>query len=683
MVLDDEDEDALIESVSDDVRRDARAPVPPPVVTQADEDEIIGAATRGIRDEARSPAQDAFSALTRDPNDLPEGNIFGEGETFYDPIPSGLPGAQFTRRPGMESIMRQTTRRNRSEGRDGFVDPTPPTLTAQPEEPTPPSVATPPAPAPAAQPEANQPPQPSIVDDDGDDSATMPDNDADDDPVIAMSGRGARPIVHGTTPDELVALERGERRDKRRRITANVFGALGLLGGIAGGLTGNEGLLELGLGTAGAAKAGRNTNRMRDEARDEIEARRAREIEDQQRFDQDEQRSFERSRMVREDERSEESARMSAALNQARIDGLISEQEQQELDRVAQQGNTDAARATLRARVEAIQHGPTREAWMRQLDPMLSASDPDQLLRQTAFVAPTDIRRGGQGAGGSGGGARRGVDAEGRSTIIRSGPRAAAATPRVPAGAPRPQATPTEAPPSDPERAEFLSAMREAVPDMTAAEFDIALPALRRYGMTAEQLRSPEGQGAARSMVQSYRDAGSGGQSQLQREASETYARGLNEGGLPPHLDRNFYTSVSGSRPVREATEQLRQIRDLSGLLNRASPEQITAALHGGAAMSRVAGAAALRRSISEYMNVYYHDLGGANITPDEARRYTQAFGSDSVVVNPNEFRSAISRYRRLAADRLSSEFRLAPDGRGPEYLDYYYTRAVSPRRSR
>ena len=93
--------------------------------------------------------------------------------------------------------------------------------------------------------------------------------------------------------------------------------------------------------------------------------------------------------------------------------------------------------------------------------------------------------------------------------------------------------------------------------------------------------------------------------------------------------------------------------------------------------MSRVAGASALRAQIKAYMNAYFHEHGGAVITPEEAQRYSSAFASDSIAIDPDQFRNAITRYRNSSLDRIRRQFDSVSGGL--PYMQYYYESVLTP----
>lgn len=276
-------------------------------------------------------------------------------------------------------------------------------------------------------------PEETIEDDldEGRSTATVVDPNA---PGQMAKGR-FRPDVADFTAKERERLERAEGQDRRRNITRGVAGGLGLLAGIAGAATGNYGLAGLGEMAAGASSAapGRRNAVMGD-----IEARRASETAANERFDTAERHAQASEAQRAEQEIEARRAEASARLDEARAQGLISENEratqQAAIDERARQANIEAARAGLRARVGVIEHSPNRASWEANLPGMLASEDPDQLLRQQAFVGATDVHRGGQGPGGSGGGSRETTSfnpATGQyeTRSVRTGPRSAVATP--------------------------------------------------------------------------------------------------------------------------------------------------------------------------------------------------------------------------------------------------------------
>lgn len=236
------------------------------------------------------------------------------------------------------------------------------------------------------------------------------------------------------TGDEETRLADAQRLDdqgaRRQRIARGILSGLGLLGA-ATGLNGLAGIGAAGLGATNAASRAPNerTNRVREEIARRMQGMQA-EREAANQAATREAQGIESQRQAARQSRLDDA---NIALTEARTSGEIGEADrarvQAELDEAARTGNLAAARAGLEARVNAVQHPATRAAWLAALPGMLQAADPELLMNQQDDVGRTDIRRGGQGAGGSGGNGSRvetTVDANGNVVAVRrrTGPRA-------------------------------------------------------------------------------------------------------------------------------------------------------------------------------------------------------------------------------------------------------------------
>lgn len=210
-----------------------------------------------------------------------------------------------------------------------------------------------------------------------------------------------------TTEYEDAAIRRGRELDQRaargQRIAAGVAGGLGLLGL----LTGSD--VATGLGQAAAGAGGAIPTDVEEQMRARAEQRRVRE---QGGIDRENALVNADNEAMRQDAQDDQRAQMAESemsVNAERARALQAEQADAEFERQALAGNADGMRAAIRARAAAVQHGPTRQAWEQRFadgGPLDQMTDLASLRTILAEVGDTDVRRGGQGAGGSGGGSR-------------------------------------------------------------------------------------------------------------------------------------------------------------------------------------------------------------------------------------------------------------------------------------
>ena len=503
-----------------------------------------------------------------------------------------------------------------------------------------------------------------------------------------------------TTEYEDAAIRRGRELDQRaargQRIAAGVAGGLGLLGL----LTGSD--VATGLGQAAAGAGGAIPTDVEEQMRARAEQRRARE---QGGIDRDNalvDADNEAMRQDASDQMRMQSAASDEALNQARIAQLQQEDEFAALDRQLASADNEAARQMYRSYVAGLNDESEMAQHARAFaeDPSFNNASAEMIREHIARLNQlAGSRHSGMIARGGGGGGRAGqqvmtpdghvVWQPGTSGQRREPAPAPGGTPSpgTPAPSVRPRSRPTPAPapvpaPSEPvdPNTDRLAAIREFMPNLSPDEMSIARDFARSQQLTSEQMRSAAGQQAILNAVRSFQGATRESRTQMltaaaSRSASE--ARGEDATSLPPNFNRADYISAARSPEVRDATLGFYDIRALRARLAGASDAQVRSALHGGSEMSRVAGASALRAQIKAYMNAYFHEHGGAVITPEEAQRYSSAFASDSIAIDPDQFRNAITRYRNSSLDRIRRQFDSVSGGL--PYMQYYYESVLTP----
>jgi len=503
-----------------------------------------------------------------------------------------------------------------------------------------------------------------------------------------------------TTEYEDAAIRRGRELDQRaargQRIAAGVAGGLGLLGL----LTGSD--VATGLGQAAAGAGGAIPTDVEEQMRARAEQRRVREQGGIDRENALVDADNEAMRQDASDQMRMQSAASDEALNQARIAQLQQEDEFAALDRQLASADNEAARQMYRSYVAGLNDESEMAQHARAFaeDPSFNNASAEMIREHIARLNQlAGSRHSGMIARGGGGGGRAGqqvmtpdghvVWQPGTSGQRREPAPAPGGTPSpgTPAPSVRPRSRPTPAPapvpaPSEPvdPNTDRLAAIREFMPNLSPDEMSIARDFARSQQLTSEQMRSAAGQQAILNAVRSFQGATRESRTQMltaaaSRSASE--ARGEDATSLPPNFNRADYISAARSPEVRDATLGFYDIRALRARLAGASDAQVRSALHGGSEMSRVAGASALRAQIKAYMNAYFHEHGGAVITPEEAQRYSSAFASDSIAIDPDQFRNAITRYRNSSLDRIRRQFDSVSGGL--PYMQYYYESVLTP----
>jgi len=503
-----------------------------------------------------------------------------------------------------------------------------------------------------------------------------------------------------TTEYEDAAIRRGRELDQRaargQRIAAGVAGGLGLLGL----LTGSD--VATGLGQAAASAGGAIPTDVEEQMRARAEQRRVREQGGIDRENALVDADNEAMRQDASDQMRMQSAASDEALNQARIAQLQQEDEFAALDRQLASADNEAARQMYRSYVAGLNDESEMAQHARAFaeDPSFNNASAEMIREHIARLNQlAGSRHSGMIARGGGGGGRAGqqvmtpdghvVWQPGTSGQRREPAPAPGGTPSpgTPAPSVRPRSRPTPAPapvpaPSEPvdPNTDRLAAIREFMPNLSPDEMSIARDFARSQQLTSEQMRSAAGQQAILNAVRSFQGATRESRTQMltaaaSRSASE--ARGEDATSLPPNFNRADYISAARSPEVRDATLGFYDIRALRARLAGASDAQVRSALHGGSEMSRVAGASALRAQIKAYMNAYFHEHGGAVITPEEAQRYSSAFASDSIAIDPDQFRNAITRYRNSSLDRIRRQFDSVSGGL--PYMQYYYESVLTP----
>lgn len=98
---------------------------------------------------------------------------------------------------------------------------------------------------------------------------------------------------------------------------------------------------------------------------------------------------------------------------------------------------------------------------------------------------------------------------------------------------------------------------------------------------------------------------------------------------------------------MRDVEPRMRRrdvVAELNGAMQSASPAMLTAALHGGDVMNRLAGAGELRAHIFDFVSRYMQEMSGAAVSDGEMERFKTALGTNSVAVDPRVFVSFIRR---------------------------------------
>lgn len=491
------------------------------------------------------------------------------------------------------------------------------------------------------------------------------------------------PAASSTTQED-AAIRRAEELDRRaargQRIAAGVSGGLGLLGA----LTGSDALLGLGQAAAGAGGA-INAN-VRDEVLARQEQRRAREQAgiDRQNADIMAQREIERQ--DRGDALRESAAASDAAVNEERANLLRAQQAESAFEQEALAGNAEGMRAAIRARAAAVQHVPTRAAWEQRFaqgGPLDQMTDLASLRTILAEVGDTDVRRGGQGAGGSGGGRTRESvewDPNAGEYVVRTtrtGGQRPAAAPSAPVEAP-PVTTATRGP--RPAAPQIPQQPAPAAPAST----DIAPPAVVDESTEvawAERVMNAAGirdRDRREGFIRRLRT----GRGNPLHDAAVTDLTAIagrveqaRDAGMPPEAvdipvtDWNQYRAYE-RREITPVWEQRQRanalIRDLRGW-TRSRPEALRAAIRltrdpesrDEISPALLAQADDIKARLAGYINPMLAQRSGAAVTNSEMVRFLRELNLDSTFGNlgaiEGAFRSQMADWESQIESRLAT----------------------------
>ena len=524
------------------------------------------------------------------------------------------------------------------------------------------------------------------------------------------------PGAFGPNADEQNQLARAEALDQRSDRIRRALGGIGSILGILGAGAGSPGLASLGMATMAGGRSVSPHNERQDAVREQI-ARRMQSMQaERQAAMQAAGQEQEQIASAREAERQGRLDEAQLGLTNARTDALRAEQEQAQLDSAIQSGNMDGARAIFRSIVGSLNDNSRVAQMARRFiaSPQFATASAEdiqgyqELLRQWATSHHTGILS----RGGGGGSTSSTWDpATGRFVDRRVGGRgvpeptlpptfeelqamqqqaAQEQPPAVAAPMPATQVAPAPRRASVPRRGAPAPAQAGAPAPTDAATppaagTQVALPSEDEQLVMAARAagidpNTSQGLAYIASLRQSLRSRDHA----EQRAARETVRQGLlanaTEGNLPPAIPRDEWRLLT--READEHAQHYAGMRPLLASVHGANPAQLSAALHGGAAMSRVAGASDLRAEIGAFLNRYFHDFGGANITPEERERYMTAFASDSIVIDPAAFTRAMERAQRENLSSARTVISRLTRGRD-EGWEYYRTNVLMPRRRR
>lgn len=468
----------------------------------------------------------------------------------------------------------------------------------------------------------------------------------DEDPVAQprMSKAARRPIdasQFGPSEDEARQLQdaqRGDLRADRARRAMSTIGAI--LRPLAGVIPGIGIVSQM---ASGSADAVRPHNERQDGVREQI-AERLRSTGAMRAYeDQQNQQASQAQRQSQQDARQAMLDEANLGLTRERT-GAIEDQRAREeiaatLAEGARTGNIAAARGTLRARVNAIQHPATRAAWQATLDEMLRSEDPDQLLRQTDDAAATDMRRGGQGAGGSGGGGGDTivVDAQGR-VHVRRAPRDRGD------GAPRPLPGPVPAPTPD---AAPLPADAPLNTDDPGAVESWMQRTLNRAGLDDADTIFGHMLEWRRAPTDSARSAVLARVNQLAIQAERDDAGGVPAGVLPAE-----WTVIRRElTPLAVQHDQTTALASRVSSWARSRPLALRAAMMGTGSERGTVDAVTLAQAddilaeISRYVNPLLRERSGAAVTSNELMRMLSELGAGRAIgVSGEQFLAQLNR---------------------------------------
>lgn len=465
---------------------------------------------------------------------------------------------------------------------------------------------------------------------------------------------GASEDMFGPTASESRRLTQARRRERNARIAQAVMAGLGGVMGMAGAVAGSPGLAGAGMAIGGASKGLNAAQGRSAEVQDDIDRRVGASQARQGYADQQAAGAAASQRQAQQDQRQATLDDANLGLTQARTDATRQEQEASELDRALASNDQSAARGAYRAMINGLNDNSGFVAEQRAFvnSPEFEGAS-SELLRENAgrVMLLANNRHSGllTGGGGRGGGGTdvwvedpthpNGGRMEHRGGAGRRTPSTPDATPSGGPAAMRPlarPATPTAATPP---------AAGVALP---SSDDNLAL--LARY--RGINLNSESGR-AWLSEARRVLDGGTAEAAGMRREILTATERQNDGTNLPLQIDRAEWQRINvAARPLARATAQMRRI---TGAVDSADPAQLRAALHGGAVMARAFGASDLRGRIAGYMNTYFHDMGGANITESERRRYEQFFQSDSMAIDPAEFQRVIRNAQRDNVEGLDA----------------------------
>lgn len=501
------------------------------------------------------------------------------------------------------------------------------------------------------------------------------------------------------TGDEEARLADAQRLDdqgaRRQRIARGILSGLGLLGA-ATGLNGLAGIGAAGLGATNAASRAPNerTNRVREEIARRMQGMQA-EREAANQAATREAQGIESQRQAARQSRLDDA---NIALTEARTEAAQAEQAQTQMEAEIERGNINGARGIFRSFVGSLNSDAEAAQMARQFiaSPDFANATADDLRNYGSRLAMLAnnrhsglLTRGGGGHGQTvsaydpttggfvdrrvGGGQRR--EAPTLPPTYEELQALQAAQPPMEAPAPAPVATPAPRRGGGGGGAPRAAAAPAASPASTPAtgnqvplptEDESLLMAVRARGIDPN---TTEGLAYAASLRRALQSSDEPTARAADAEIRSALAESAQDDGIPPGVPRDEWRQRVTQ--AEDHANSFNALRPLLRTLHSASPAQITAALHGGAAMARVAGASALRRRIFGYYNSYYHHFGGANITPSEAERYQNAFGADSIAVDPRQFTAAMEEAQRLNA-RQAQTIIQSISRRGPEAWEHY-----------
>ena len=510
---------------------------------------------------------------------------------------------------------------------------------------------------------------------------------------------------------ERTALEDARRQDRNRRIGAGIANAIGSIIAMLGAGTGNTALMGAGMGIG---SIGRTIPQG---------AMERRALEDQTRRRED--IAAEQTAAARDQQLG--TARIGAEADATRAEaGLLGERSEAELraiqgadlaaERAAQEGSVEGMREAIRARIASMgasnpSRGPNSE-FARRGGALDSINDMDTLHRIYVETGDQDIRRGGQGAGGSGGGGHAEYVRQPDGTYIerRTGrrvqrPPEQQGDPFAPAAAPGPVAEPASEivdpfapPPTAP------AAAPQARPAARAGRQRPPVPVAQPSAPTAAPGGTPVTAPADGTRVVDATDAGSIGRyERVLRELGhgnddvsnqvDTYTQDMQSGdtarrnaaaqrlsereyelaqaraaGLPAGVSNQQWQRANGGDfgehvqfwgDTRAAVQRLRGYRERS-------PQNYRRALILAGQNSPLTGVdpetAEMARDMTAHLIPTLSRIAGANVTSQELGRVQQSMGLGSLTAalsNPEGFErnltNALASVQRLTRQQIAA----------------------------